>query len=373
MGAGHGRRPRRGVARAADDKTLRAFDNPPFVSQPPVDNRTEFAVFPQLLLDRDGEKLVTIVKATYELDADGALRIAPPERRRGVRFADVPWDDKKPESLAYPGDVCLRKPATDVVLVARAWPPPGRPVSSVDVRVEVGPVKKSLVVYGRRVWLGGGAGLSSPAPFDGVDMTWDNAWGGRDDSDPAALLEEPRNPAGSGVSRKPASLAHQPAPQIEDPAYPIQSAQTRPPPAGIGPVGRGWEPRRRHAGTYDAAWLETRAPLPPDDFDDRFNQCAPPGLVADPPLRGGEAVRLLGLAPEGARSFQLPRGGVQIEFQVKDREPAAFFPHLDTVLLDLFETGPEKPIAVELVWRAHVKAPRRMKDAKVVVREWGGS
>jgi hypothetical protein len=39
------------------------------------------------------------------------------------------------------------------------------------------------------------------------------------------------------------------------------------------------------------------------------------------------------------------------------------------VLIDLLETGPDKPIAVEMVWRAHVKAPRRMKDARVIVRE----
>jgi hypothetical protein len=92
--------------------------------------------------------------------------------------------------------------------------------------------------------------------------------------------------------------------------------------------------------------------------------------MAEPPLAGGEAVALLNLVTGGgATVFALPKVTVEIEFRVKDREPAIFTPHLDTVLIDLLETGPDKPIAVEMVWRAHVKAPRRMKDARVIVRE----
>ena len=40
---------------------------------PAVDNRTDFFVHPQLLLDKDGEKLVTIVKATFEQEKDGTF------------------------------------------------------------------------------------------------------------------------------------------------------------------------------------------------------------------------------------------------------------------------------------------------------------
>ncbi|WP_437665487.1 DUF2169 family type VI secretion system accessory protein [Sorangium sp. So ce1182] len=341
------------------------------MDQPPLDNRTDFAAHPQLLVDRDGEKLVTIVKASFELQEDGSFELAPPERTRGVRLADLPWEKEKPESIAYPADVCLFKPATDVIFVARAYAPSGKAVPSFDVRVEVGPLRKSLVVFGRRLWVDKGAGLTAPGPIEQIDMRYDHAWGGTDDEDPAALLEEPRNPIGTGVTRATASLTHQPAPSIEDPAYPIRSAKTAPPPAGIGAIGRHWEPRRRYAGTYDQTWQELRAPLLPEDFDHRFNLCASPGLIAEPPLAGGEPVRTLNLTPEGALSFELPRAQVEIEFHVKDREPVAFAPHLDTVLVDLYATGPEKPVAVEMVWRAHVKAPRRMRDARVIVRERG--
>jgi hypothetical protein len=338
--------------------------------QPPaLDNKTDFKVHPQLLLDAEGEKLVVIVKATFEVDG-GEVVIAPLARTRPVRFADVPWEDDKPESIAFPSDVCLRKPGTDVILFAKACAPGGRPAPQFDVRVEVGPLSKSLVVFGRRLWVEKGAGLSAPTPLAEIDMRYDYAWGGRDDEDPEAFLEEPRNPIGMGVTRKPAGLTHKEAPSIEDPSFPIRSVRTAPPPAGIGPVGRGWDPRRRYAGTYDAAWQDHRAPLPPDDFDDRFNLCASPGLVAEPPLAGGEPVRLLNLTPGGgALSFDLPKVSLEVEFRVKGRDPEVRAPYLDTVLIDTYMAGPAKPVAIEMVWRAYVKAPRRLKDARIIVRE----
>ncbi len=324
----------------------------------------------QLLLDAEGEKLCVMVKATFELRGESEVELAPASRTRRIRFADVPWEEEKPGSIAYPADVCLRKPGTDVVFVARAHAPGGKPAPSFDVRVEVGPLRKSLVVFGQRVWVDKGAGLSAPAPIDGIDMRYDYAWGGRDDEDAAAVLEEARNPVGMGVTRAPAGLTHKAAPSIEDPAFPIRSVKSGPPPAGIGVVGRSWEPRRGYAGTYDAAWKEHRAPLLPDDFDDRFNLCASPGLVATPPLEGGQAVRLLNLTPRGgALAFDLPRVKLSIAIHVKGREPAVFAPYVDTVLIDTWGVGPEKPVAIEMVWRASVKAPRRMKDARIVVRE----
>src|SRR5262249_42862044 len=151
----------------------------------------------------------------------------------------------------------------------------------------------------------------------------------------AAILEEPRNPVGTGITRDPAGLTHKPAPCIEDVSQPILTAKTYPPPAGIGAIGRHWEPRRRYAGTLDAKWIEQRAPMPPAAQDDRFNLCATPDLVATPPRRGGEEVGLVNLQPGGgSAAFLLPRVGVEIEFRVKGRAPEVIRPYLDTVLVD---------------------------------------
>lgn len=341
------------------------------MGQPAVDNRTDFAVHPQLLLDVDGERLVAMVKASFELrDGASELAIAPEERNRGIRLADIPWGEPEVSSIAYPADVCLRKPGTDVIVVGKAYAPRDQPVPSFDVRVEVGALARSLRVCGPRVWTQGGAGVSKPAPLAELELRYEYAWGGFDDSDPENVVEEARNPIGRGKVRDPESLTHQPAPQIEDPGDPITSFRTEPAPAGVGAIGRHWEPRRRYAGTYDAAWLETRAPLPPEDLDDRHHLCASPGLTSTAPLEGGELVRLLNLLPGGgARQFALPKIVVDIEFRLPDAEPVRLMPYLDTVLIDLLETHADKPPAVELVWRASIRAPRRQEDCTIVVRE----
>jgi hypothetical protein len=61
------------------------------------------------------------------------------------------------------------------------------------------------------------------------------------------------------------------------------------------------------AGTYDAAWMEDRQPLLPNDFDDRFYLGAPPDQQAPQYLRGGEPVVLHHLTPSGEARFLLPK------------------------------------------------------------------
>jgi hypothetical protein len=173
-----------------------------------------------------------------------------------------------------------------------------------------------------------------------------------------------------GLVRDASVLTHKAAPNIEDPGNLIRSIRTKPAPAGIGALSRNWEPRRRFSGTYDDTWQSYKAPLLPDDFDDRFNLCASPGLIAEPSLVGGETVRLLNLTPGGgAVTFTLPRVSLEIAFDHPNRERVAFRPHLDTVVIDLFEPSAKKPIAGELVWRACVPAFRRMRDGEVTIRE----
>jgi hypothetical protein len=140
----------------------------------------------------------------------------------------------------------------------------------------------------------------------------------------------------------------------------------------MGAIGRHWEPRRRYVGTYDARWLEERAPLPPADQDDRVNLCATPDLIASPPLRGGEEVALVNLQPGGgSTSFLLPRIAPRLLIRIKDRPPEVLRPYLDTVLIDLLANPrkEDRPLTIEHVWRAVVKAPLKMKDARVIVRE----
>jgi len=336
-----------------------------------MDNRTDFEAHPQVLLDVDGEKLVTVVKASFELPrGESELVIAPEERNRPVRPADLPWGEPDVSSIGYPSDLCLRKPGSDVIVVGKGYAPGDRPVPSFDVHVSVGDLSKSLRLFGPRVWTGNRLGMTKPSPIAELELRYEHAWGGFDDEDPDDIAEEPRNPIGRGKVSDPARRAGQPAPQIEDPYHLISNLDVEPPPAGVGAVGRHWMPRRKFAGTYDEVWQETRAPLPPIDLDDRFNLCATPDLCSATPLKSGETVKLYNLLPGGGGvEFTLPVIALEIVFDVKGRERAIFAPHLDTVILDLLETSDDKPPAVEMVWRASVVAPRRSRDARVIVRE----
>jgi hypothetical protein len=336
---------------------------------PPLDNQTEFTVHPQLALSKQGEVLQCLVKATFELHP-GAQEpeLAPADRARPLRFADVPWGEPDKSSVAYPSDACIRKPGTDVVVAAVARAPGGQATPSFDAFVRVGHLSKAIRLFGMRIWQANGDGLSSPRPVTEVEVRYDNAWGGVDDSDPSNFVEEARNPMGRGVAAKSSALTHQLAPCIEDPDNLIRNARTRPPPAGLGPLGRHWEPRRKYVGTYDEAWKETRSPLPPLDQDDRMELCASPGLVSEVPLVGGEECSVLNLHPWGPLQFRLPRVALGIEFVVEGRAPHAVAPHLDTVLIDLLPAPPNPPV-IELVWRAAVPAPRRMKQSLTIVRE----
>lgn len=340
------------------------------MDQPPVDNLTDFEVHPQVLVDKDGEKLVAIVKATYHLEEGFGLEVPPKPKRRMIRAADIPWGKPTISSIMFPGDICLRKPGTDVVVIARAHAPNGVAVPSFDAGVRVGPLRKAVRIFGLRVWEAGGNGVTSPGNIAEIEMRYDYAWGGADDSDPLKFVEEPWNPVGRGVVRDNASLTHKQAPNIEDPAMLISSVRTKPKPVGIGPIGRHWMPRRQHVGTYDAQWLENVAPLTPPDQDDRVHNCASPGLHSDVPLVGNEEVGLLNLVRgKSSCEFMLPGPAIDIAFEGKNKKRETFAPHLDTIIIDAFDEEPGEPLAVELVWRAHTRAPRHAKDTKVIVTE----
>lgn len=340
------------------------------MDSPPLDNQTEFEVHPQLLLTREGERLLVVVKATFELAlGSSVLALAPADRARPIRFADEPWEAPEVDSIRYPSDVTAEKAGTDVVFVGAAHAPHAAPVPYFDAYLRVGPVAKAVRVFGLRVWEARGAALSAPRPTLGQVLRYDYAFGGRDLSDPEHVTEEARNPVGLGVATNLSALTHQVGPSIEDPNEPIGSARSRPAPIGLGVVGRSFAPRRELAGTFDEAWLEMRAPLPPVDEDPAFHQVASPGLVARPHLSGGEECALLNLGKAGSITFALPAIRLTIEGSYTRREPVIVRPPLDTVLIDTLGMSAEEPAVVELVYRALLPYPRKLADCLITVRE----
>jgi hypothetical protein len=318
-----------------------------------LENHTPFTASMAVFPDAAGvETVYAIVKATFSIGTRG------PElarQQQPLLAGDVFWGDPVASSLRAAGDFTLLKPATDVLLVGRAIAPDAE-TRVADVRLSVGPVSKTVRVFGDRRWEGSGSRLqpSAPLPWQRMPLRWEFAFGGLGPEGEQPRPHEPRNPVGRGLGGgDPSSLKGQLLPNLEDPAAPLQSPADRPAPACFAPLAPTWMPRRSFAGTYDEAWTAQRAPYLPLDFDARYFQLAPPGLVAPGHLQGGEAVELQGFTLGGPLRFTLPQPGVSVAFHFKgDRVPGQL--QLETVL---FEPDAGR---FQMLWRAALPVDKHL-------------
>lgn len=270
-----------------------------------IDNRTPFAAERGWVRDRDGAEVwLVAVKCSFDVHPDGTTEVSK-DQPPVLRIAEHHGEQGK-SSIKYEADLVLTKKTTDVLVVGHAYAPGGKPVPELDVGFRVGSVQKILRVFGDRKW--GSFGPSEPQPFVRMPITYERAFGGVD-----ALSEHPerdwdwRNPVGTCFAVEKSHLADRLLPNIEYPNARFESWNDRPPPAGFGAIAGHWQPRAGLAGSYDDKWMSTRQPLLPEDFDDRFFQCAPADQQAREFLRGGEPVVLYRLTPGGDLRFLLPK------------------------------------------------------------------
>jgi hypothetical protein len=311
------------------------------------------------------DSLYTVVKGTFALDRLDARGVpARADQQLPPVLADEHHGRPGESSIRAPSDVALVKPATDVLLMGSAYAPGGRAVTWMDVTLAAGPLHKTVRVFGDRVWRDGTTvTATAPRPFERMPLVWERAYGGVDRAG-AEPRGEPRNPVGAGFrapdGEKP--LEGLPLPNLEDPADPVRDWKDTPAPAAFAPVAPHWLPRRSFAGTYDEAWQSGRAPYLPTDFDPRFFQLAPPGLVAPGYLQGGEVVDVTGVTPQGRLRFCLPTLRVQVEYAVNggtETPPV----NLDTVLVEPDEGR------VVLVWRTVLACDKKLlKVREITVR-----
>lgn len=277
------------------------------------------AVFPDL---RGVDSLILAVKATFTLapvlalsDEQVPVRLAdeieaPEEIERSQKSEESErprGPSEVPGALRHPCELSLCRPATDVVILGSAHAPNGRAVEQHEAAVRVGAREVGLLVFGDREWTGAGSAATAPRPFVQMPLTYRRAFGGTVRSESGVRCEE-RNPVGVGFTAelRGEALRGRPLPNLEDPRSRLRAPGECPRPLGLGAIAPSWLPRRACAGTYDAAWQQSRAPFLPADFDPRFLQVAHPELVQPGRLRGGEPVRLRGLRREGSLDFSLP-------------------------------------------------------------------
>jgi hypothetical protein len=345
--------------------------------------------------------------------------------------------DDNSASVLQESDFAPYKPACDVIVNATARAPAGGPVATFPVRLVVSGastsvplIDKTLHVFGERSYKKRSApwrvlawicrlatlGLVRPSPWR---LTWadklaelplryEYAFGGQcriDANDPAAqrVPKSARlkrnaaadealahdscqtNPLGRGFARRwyldAKRITTLPAPRITSPSQPCRAGQfwqcvlgkDLPEPAGFGPIGRGWLPRRALAGTFEdkVAWGRDELPTLPRDFDFAYWNSAPRDQQC-PFLSGQESFLLMNMCKAdspwastdaGGNSilrFDLPQQALFLMGADGDNKIMVERLAIDTVVIDP-DAG-----SVELVWRVYLPADGDLRAARLM-------
>jgi hypothetical protein len=343
-------------------------------------NATRMTVGYNMGLEPSGrELLVVVIKGTFRFPQAGepASHFALHEQQLPLVMADTFTGEPGLSAPVHEVDFAPRKPRCDILLLGSAYAPQGRPATRVDVGLRVGPWHKRFTAVGPRHWDCGLATLraTAPQPFVTQPISYDVAFGGADlaHDDPAQHAAFMANPVGCGfhkhlrrewVDGKPLPLTEESGQSVTDP-----SGNYRP--MAFGPVGRGWEPRSRLAGTYDDAWLDKHFPFLPPDFDEQYFQAAPRDQQV--PLNGlGDGpieVALTNLTPEGSTQFTIPGLVAPVHVFPKRGDVENYSAALDTIVIE-----PDLQ-RFSLTWRMTRPLRKSMHEvAQVVVgkkgREW---
>jgi hypothetical protein len=315
-----------------------------------LDNQTPFAADRSWVRDRNGAEIwLVAVKGTFNINPDGTIAVADDQVK--VQVASKCSGEAGKSSLLYESDLPRTKVTTDIIVNGHAYAPHGKPCESVDVSFRVGDLAKSIHVTGDRVWKGFlfFVWKSGRQPFVKMPLVYERAFGGTNAKSKKPKWDT-RNPVGTGFAKRRSHLIGQKVPNL----CPKSGSH----PAGFGVIAGHWTPRVKLAGTCDEKWQESRAPLLPEDFDDRFYQCAPRDQQTAQFLKGGEEVQLNNLTPGGSLTFRLPRVvlGFETDF---GGEPERHRANLHTVILE-----PDVP-RVLMVWHTalpcHPKVTRLRK------------
>lgn len=281
------------------------------------------------------DSITVIVKGTFDIVPGGAATL---REESDLLTGDAFVDDEPEKSLLYASDFAIVKPRADVVLTGHARAPKPTPAARVTFRFGSGAQPKgferSIAVVGDRTWkiTPTSRAPGPPAPWVEMPLVYERAFGGAPGD---------ANPAGTG--RGDTAL-----PNLEDPKKPIMGPSDTPAPACFGPIASTWSDRASRLGTYDDAWLATRWPYFPADFDWGYAQAAPSAQQVDH-LVGDEAFEISGVSAVHPKlSGHLPGMRARAFAQETAEAGGAFFEialRLDTATFDVDE------MKLTLVWR----------------------
>jgi hypothetical protein len=311
------------------------------------------------------ELLVVAIKGTFMIPPNGAEPTLAAEQVPLVE-ADSFTGEPGFSATLYESDYAPCKPRCDVLFNGSAYAPGGKSAKRVRVSLQVGPISKSFDVVGNRVWKKrlGFIRSTSPEPFTVMPISYNNAFGGIDNTHKKEKKHRAylTNPVGIGFhsNRKVQSVRDQPLPNTEEIGRRIKKPHGEYNPMALGPIGRSWSPRLKYAGTYDDNWLEDVFPFLPADFDDAYYQSAPIDQQINH-LRGGEEVVLSNLTPQGRTAFRMPTIDLPVEFTDASYERTEKHALLDTVMIEP-DLG-----RFTLTWRASHPLKRNLLEMRQCV------
>lgn len=331
-----------------------------------IENTTPYPHFDSKFLTPQGDFLrFCVLRGTFQLVDGCRLELAP--EQRGPVLVDEYYGDPKRSSLRVENDLAPYKPRADVYFVDPVTrSPSGEAERSWQVSVRLGSIRLRLRVTSPRAWRRANLGrwrLSEPAKCREVSIRFEEAYGGASPLSPANQCQE--NPVGRGYFLPSAAeVKTVAAPQVEAIDAPIHAIGPGGIPAGLTPIHRGWQPRASLAGTLNAAWMTTKWPLAPDDFQDAFYNCAPPELQLPGYLQGYEEVEVRAIGRRPLTRFHLPerRKPILLMYNQQGRVYRADFA-LDTLIVDL------EADVVSLVWRAAFSTPEPVTAERLVLSE----
>ncbi len=226
------------------------------------------------------------------------------------------WQELTPLLGQHCLDQGWPKPRGEVTCLGACCAPRNKTVPAAQVRIKVGPVDKTLHVFGDRYWLTGPDGLArmtQAKPFSRMPLDWSRAFGGPEFKD---------NPLGKGIA--PIRLSDGdtavPLPNIEGLTL-IGAPTDRPMPAGLLPLDVMWPERAKKNGTYDETWLKERWPALPDDMNLEFFCVAPEDQFLPGHFTGSEDILITNMHPDMPQiRSRLPRRRLRVFITRRDKD-----------------------------------------------------
>lgn len=307
---------------------------------------------------------VVVLRGTFEIIDGQPLRLL--QEQAPIVMTDDYWGEPGASSLRMESNLAPYKPQTDIHVTATAHAPGGDPTLCWQVGVEVGQVRKKLLVTGNRWWHlkpGQGWRLSETIPASQVPIRYELAFGGtQGEGEQAKPCAENPVGVGSHPATPPTGSNPLPAPQILAPDAADLRLGEHLTPQGLGPLAPAWQPRLARAGTFDMVWEKTRWPDLPADFSFAFYNSAHPDLIYPGFVNGDESIALINLHRISRIRSCLPGFELALLLRWEDGRIAPAPVVLDTIHIDA------EQLRVYLTWRGIFPVNRPLRVVEVRMR-----